>query len=78
MCSDLAKYLNLKGPVCIQLKEDVDGNPKFIEVNPRLGGGTYFTTLAGVNFMDIIVNKPSVIPEPKEIMVVRYFNEIVV
>jgi len=78
MCSDLAKYLNLKGPVCIQLKEDKDGNPKFIEVNPRFGGGTYFTTLAGVNFMDIIVNKPSVISEPKEITVVRYFNEIVV
>ena len=78
LCTDLALHLNLKGPVCIQLKEDENGNPKFIEVNPRLGGGTYFTTLAGVNFMDIIVNKRLDIPEPKEITVVRYFNEIIV
>ena len=78
MCSELSKHLKLKGPVCIQLKEADDGSLKFIEVNPRLGGGTYFTTLAGVNFMDIIVNKRLDIPEPMEITVVRYFNEIVV
>ena len=31
-----------------------NGKPKFVEVNPRFGGGTYFTTLAGVNFIEII------------------------
>jgi len=82
MCTDLAQHLNIKGPVCIQLKEDENGNPKFIEVNPRLGGGTYFSRLAGVNFVEIIlqiVNGKEVhINSPKEITVVRYFNEIVV
>ena len=74
--------MGLKGPVCIQLKEDSRGNPKFIEVNPRLGGGTYFSTLAGVNFLDLILkikNKQSFDqPTFKEITVLRYYNEIVI
>jgi len=82
LCKDLCIYLDLKGPVCIQLKEDSKGNPKFIEVNPRLGGGTYFTTLAGVNFLELILNiknnKPFIKPTFKEITVLRYFNEIVI
>ncbi len=75
-------YLKLKGPVCIQLKEDLKGVFKFIEVNPRLGGGTYFSTLAGVNFLDLILkiknNQEYTIPELEEITVLRYYNEIVI
>lgn len=82
LCTRISKHLNIKGPVCMQLKADINGKLKFIEINPRLGGGTYFTTLAGVNFIDIILklnNKESIIvQEPKEITVVRYFEEIVV
>ncbi len=82
LCKDLCIYLGLKGPVCIQLKEDPKGNPKFIEVNPRLGGGTYFSTLAGVNFLDLILkiknNQEYKIPKLKEITVLRYYNEIVI
>ena len=82
LCKNLCLYLGLKGPVCIQLKDDFKGNPKFIEVNPRLGGGTYFATLAGVNFLDLILkikNKQKVIPPVfKEITVLRYYNEIVI
>jgi len=82
LCKDLCLYLNLKGPVCIQLKDDSKGNPKFIEVNPRLGGGTYFSTLAGVNFLDLMLkikNKQKFTPPIfKEITVLRYYNEIVI
>ena len=82
LCKDLCTYLDLKGPVCIQLKEDSKGNPKFIEVNPRLGGGTYFSTLAEVNFLDLILkiknNQEYTIPKLKEITVLRYYNEIVI
>ena len=81
LCKGLCVYLGLKGPVCIQLKEDSKGNPKFIEVNPRLGGGTYFSTLAGVNFLELILKiknkKPFTRPTFKEITVLRYYNEIV-
>ena len=82
LCKDLCTYLDLKGPICIQLKEDSKGNPKFIEVNPRLGGGTYFSTLAEVNFLDLILkiknNQEYTIPKLKEITVLRYYNEIVI
>jgi|TARA_R100000030_G_scaffold43373_2_gene32728 carbamoyl-phosphate synthase large subunit len=82
LCIDLCEHLSIKGPVCIQLKEDSKGNPKFIEVNPRLGGGTYFSTLAGVNFLDLILkiknNIKYNIPKMYEITVLRYYNEIVI
>ena len=80
-CRDIVKFLNLKGVVCVQMKEDKDGNSKFIEINPRFGGGTFFTTLAGVNFvkiiLDIVEGKEVEVPEPKEITVLRYFDEVV-
>ena len=81
-CFDICKFLKLKGPVCLQMKEDKDGKPKFVEVNPRFGGGTYFTTLAGVNFCKLIIDmlngKELNIPKPKPITVLRYFEEIVI
>jgi carbamoyl-phosphate synthase large subunit len=81
-CSDICKFLKLKGPVCLQMKEDENGVPRFIEVNPRFGGGTFFTTLAGVNFLPIILDLVNghvpEISEPELIKVVRYYEEIVV
>ena len=81
-CSQLCKSFKVKGPVCIQMKEDISGHPIFVEMNPRFGGGTYFTTLAGVNFMklmiDIVEKNEIKVSEPDEITVLRYYNEIVV
>ena len=81
-CKRMCEFLGLKGPVCIQMKDDKNGVPNFVEVNPRFGGGTYFTTLAEVNFVEIIIsileNKPLLINKPIPIKVVRYFEEIVI
>ena len=81
-CFDICKFLNLKGPICLQMKEDTNGNPKFVEINPRLGGSSYFATLAGVNFLEIMLDlvngKEPVINEPKPITILRYYNEVVV
>ena len=77
----LCKELQIKGPCCIQWKEDFDGTPKLVECNPRLGGGTYFATLAGVNPADIYLRTIKLSPKqlyPKEIKVTRYFEEIVI
>ena len=74
----LCKILNIKGPCCIQWKEDINGKPKLIECNPRLGGGTYFTTLAGVNPANIYLNDVTIKKFPKEIKVTRYFEEIII
>ena len=81
-CKRLCEFLKLKGPVCIQMKEDKNGVPNFVEVNPRFGGGTYFTTLAGVNFVEIIIcileDKPLFINEPNPIKVIRFHEELVI
>ena len=81
-CKSIAKYLKIKGPCCIQMKESKEGTLKLVEVNPRLGGGTIFTALAGANFpamiLDMAMGKRIKMPKVSEITVVRYFEEIVV
>jgi len=78
----LVKHLNLRGPSCIQFKENESGEPKLIECNPRLGGGTYMCTLAGINYAEIYFNLLKGIKNPKTkpkgITVLRYFEEIVI
>jgi len=64
------------------MKESVDNILKFVEINPRFGGGSYMATLAGVNFMELILyiinGYDYWVPKPKEITVLRYYNEVVV
>ncbi len=81
MCMELARFLWLKGPSCMQMKRDHDGQMKFIEVNPRMGGGTIFSTLAGVNFATLLVDMASGrsvdISPFHELTILRYYEEIV-
>ena len=82
LCKNTAETLGIRGPSCIQLKESENGKLKIIEINPRFGGGTIFTTLAGANFPAMLLelvsnNNNLVIPEVTEITVLRYFEEIV-
>lgn len=81
-CKQIADFIGIRGPSCIQMKEDPNGIVKLIEVNPRMGGGTIFTTLAGANFpmmlIDMVERKRVKIPKIKEITVIRYYEEIVI
>lgn len=81
VCMDLARVLNLKGPSCMQMRRAATGEVKFLEVNPRMGGGTIFTTLAGVNFaqlqVELAAGNPVEIPPFRDITVLRYYEEIV-
>lgn len=81
LCMRLAASLRLKGPVSMQLKCDAAGAPRLLEVNPRMGGGTFFAALAGVNMaalcLDAAVRRPLPSLEFSEITVVRYFEELV-
>jgi carbamoyl-phosphate synthase large subunit len=81
MCMRLAHSLRVKGPVSMQLRCDAAGRPHFLEVNPRLGGGTFFSALAGVNMaalcLDLAERRPLRNLEFSEITVVRYFEELV-
>lgn len=82
LCMDLAKHLGIKGPCVIQLKQSESGELKIIEINPRFGGGTFFSTLAGINFpaliLDMVCNKEIVLPEVSEITILRYYEEVVI
>ena len=81
LCLEMARHLGLKGPTCMQLKRDGAGALKFLEVNPRIGGGMMFTTLAGVNIpkllLDLIAGVDVTVPDWKEVTVLRYYEEIV-
>jgi len=63
-------------------KKDKKNNFKLVEINPRLGGGTIFSTLAGANFpkmiVDIVEGKKIKIPKISEITILRYFEEIII
>ena len=82
ICMKVAEQIGIRGPCCIQVKESKDGTMKLVEVNPRLGGGTIITTLAGANFptmiVDMVEGRQVQIPRISEITVVRYFDEIIV
>jgi len=72
---------SFRGPLCVQMKEDNDGKPKLTEINPRFGGGSIFTTIAGINFVDVILAEKFgdklELEEPDEITITRYWDEIV-
>lgn len=78
----LCEYLKIKGPSCIQFKLDSNNTPKLIELNPRLGGGTYFSSLAGMNSVELILKMIDNIhftsPKIKKMTIVRYYEEIIV
>lgn len=79
----LIKFLNIHGPACVQYKESKDGVLKIVEVNPRFGGGIIFTTLAGVNhtelILDDVLSKEIDINKliAKEITIARFWSECI-
>lgn len=74
----LLQKLECRGPVCIQFKADTDGNPKFIEINPRLSGGLMITAAAGVDPVSAIFadmnNEEQKSQEWNEVTVVGHFE----
>lgn len=82
ICKALVKHLYIVGPVCIQLKQDLAGEYKVIEINPRVGGGTHISTLAGVNIPELMIQICDKVQlsntSPAPITVVRYYEEIII
>ena len=70
-----------RGPLCVQMKEDKNGRLKLTEINPRFGGGSIFTTMSGINFIDVILSEhfgdDIELDEPSEITITRYWDEII-
>jgi carbamoyl-phosphate synthase large subunit len=80
-CKKIAGAVGIRGPCCIQMKESRDKELKLVEINPRMGGGTIFSALAGANLpamiVDMVRGNEIQIRDFSEITVVRYFEEIV-
>jgi len=49
IAKDVCEALGFDGPIGIQLREDERGDPKVIEVNPRLHGSVILSVAAGAN-----------------------------
>lgn len=77
------KY-NVIGPYTVQCKIDSQNNIKFIEINPRFGGGVPLTFEAGVDYgrlFKMMVNEEKIVPDIgqfHEITMLRYDEAVFV
>jgi len=82
-CEKIVKNLKLAGPACVQCIKNKEGI-KFIEVNPRFGGGSILSIKADPTIMEnlikIIKNKtPSKSKGFEEgLIMLRYYSEVFV
>jgi carbamoylphosphate synthase large subunit len=51
----LTKEFNFNGFINMQFRDDKNGIPKFLEINPRVSGGITQCNLSGINFSDIFI-----------------------
>jgi carbamoyl-phosphate synthase large subunit len=77
----IVECIGLDYNIGIQFKEDADGKPKIIEINPRVQGTMVLATACGVNlpYLAVKLAMGEEIPEqhPKwGTRVVRYWNEV--
>ena len=56
-CTQIIELFDLHGPIGVQLKEDANGIPKMLEINPRLQGTTVAAEGLGINIPDIIIQQ---------------------
>lgn len=77
----IADFLKLKGPFCMQFKRDGNNRLMLTEINPRLGGASIMATLAGANIplyiLKLASNEYIENPLVEKVDVIRYFQEIV-
>lgn len=76
---DVVSRMGLRGPICIQWKADATGQPKFVEINPRLSGGLTITAASGADPIAYVVKElrgeSLADAEWNEVTVIRYFDE---
>lgn len=81
-CTDILKTLNLDGPIGLQVKQDVNGKFKLLEINPRIQGTSVSALGLGINLPLIAVNNKLGIKTNLEKNIkwgtnfIRYYNEL--
>ncbi len=80
--ADVARRLNGHGSLNFQFRV-ADGVPKIFEINARFSGTTPLRAYAGFNEVDALLRhllrgEPIVRPELREVVILRYWDELVV
>lgn len=69
--AEMVRRFGVNGLANIQFKEDVDGSPYLLEINPRASGGLGMSCISGVNLPDIAYraaifpDEPVVVPKAR-------------
>ncbi|GEM_PF-160004 len=56
VCRKIVSSLGLSYLSCISFREDENGNPKLLEINPRAMGSVHLSTLAGNNLVEKLMD----------------------
>lgn len=75
--SEIVEKLRLHGIIGVQVRRDVKGDPKIVEINPRIQGTIVHCTAAGVNIPLLGVKQALGIPISDEELTVRWGTRMV-
>ena len=80
-CEKIVALLHLSYIVCISFRADVDGHFRLLEINPRIMGNIYVSTLAGNNYVEMairLLQKKPIHPVPaiNGICTAMYYDQI--
>ncbi|WP_312933308.1 ATP-grasp domain-containing protein [Pseudomonas sp.] len=59
-----AEHFQCDGIVNVQTRDDIDGQPRLLEINPRYSGGIGYTRMTGINLAGIFATRRLGLPEP--------------
>lgn len=60
-----AEHFGCDGIINVQTRDDADGKPRLLEINPRYSGGIGYTREVGVNLAGIFAARRLGLPEPE-------------
>jgi len=80
-CEKIVALLHLSYIVCISFRADMDGHFRLLEINPRIMGNIYVSTLAGNNYVEMairLLQKKLIHPVPAKngICTAMYYDQI--
>jgi carbamoyl-phosphate synthase large subunit len=83
LARDVAATVGLSWVANVQVRADVDGRPRLLEINPRFPGTMPLTIAAGIDMpricLDMALGAPlPVVPDFRDVAIVRYLEERVI
>ncbi len=80
-CRQIVAYLGLSYVACISFRQDIHGQFRLLEINPRMMGNIYVSCLAGNNYpqmsIDLLYGRPiSPLPPKEGIRTALYYDQL--